>query len=106
MGIESTGLDKIIKASYELLGLISFLTDGKKECRAWTIRKGTKAPPAPGKNHRKYKSGYIREQVIAYKDLEDADFNYAAVKAKGLQRTEGKEYVVNDGDVIEFLFNV
>ena len=75
MGIESTGLDKLIKASYELLGLISFLTDGKKECRAW-------------------------------KDLEDADFNYAAVKAKGLQRTEGKEYVVNDGDVIEFLFNV
>ena len=84
MGIESTGLDKLIKASYELLGLISFLTDGKKECRAWTIR----------------------AQVIAYKDLEDADFNYAAVKAKGLQRTEGKEYVVNDGDVIEFLFNV
>ena len=89
MGIESTGLDKLIKASYELLGLISFLTDGKKECRAWTFERG-----------------FIRAQVIAYKDLEDADFNYAAVKAKGLQRTEGKEYVVNDGDVIEFLFNV
>ena len=106
MGIESTGLDKLIKASYELLGLISFLTDGKKECRAWTIRKGTKAPQAAGKIHSDFERGFIRAQVIAYKDLEDADFNYAAVKAKGLQRTEGKEYVVNDGDVIEFLFNV
>ena len=102
MGIESTGLDKLIKASYELLGLISFLTDGKKECRAWTIRKGTKAPQAAGKIHSDFERGFIRAQVIAYKDLEDADFNYAAVKAKGLQRTEGKEYVVNDGDVIEF----
>ena len=106
MGIESTGLDKLIKASYELLGLISFLTDGKKECRARTIRKGTKAPQAAGKIHSDFERGFIRAQVIAYKDLEDADFNYAAVKAKGLQRTEGKEYVVNDGDVIEFLFNV
>ena len=106
MGIESTGLDKLIKASYELLGLISFLTDGKKECRAWTIRKGTKAPQAAGKIHSDFERGFIRAQVIAYKDLEDADFNYAAVKAKGLQRTEGKEYVVQDGDVIEFLFNV
>ena len=106
MGIESTGLDKLIKASYELLGLISFLTDGKKECRAWTIKRGTKAPQAAGKIHSDFERGFIRAQVIAYKDLEDADFNYAAVKAKGLQRTEGKEYVVNDGDVIEFLFNV
>ena len=89
-----------------LLGLISFLTDGKKECRAWTIRKGTKAPQAAGKIHSDFERGFIRAQVIAYKDLEDADFNYATVKAKGLQRTEGKEYVVNDGDVIEFLFNV
>ena len=106
MGIESTGLDKLIKASYELLGLISFLTDGKKECRAWTIKRGTKAPQAAGKIHSDFERGFIRAQVIAYKDLEDADFNYAAVKAKGLQRTEGKEYIVNDGDVIEFLFNV
>ena len=83
-----------------------FLTDGKKECRAWTIRKGTKAPQAAGKIHSDFERGFIRAQVIAYKDLEDADFNYAAVKAKGLQRTEGKGYVVNDGDVIEFLFNV
>ena len=106
MGIEATGLDNLIKASYSLLGLISFLTDGKKECRAWTIRAGTKAPQAAGKIHSDFERGFIRAQVIAYKDLEDADFNYAAVKAKGLQRTEGKEYVVNDGDVIEFLFNV
>ena len=106
MGIESTGLDKLIKASYELLGLISFLTDGKKECRAWTIKKGTKAPQAAGKIHSDFERGFIRAQVIGYQDLEDADFNYAAVKAKGLQRTEGKEYVVQDGDVIEFLFNV
>ena len=106
MGIESTGLDKLIKASYELLGLISFLTDGKKECRAWTIKRGTKAPQAAGKIHSDFERGFIRAQVIAYKDLEDADFNYAAVKSKGLQRTEGKEYVVKDGDVIEFLFNV
>ena len=106
MGIESTGLDKLIKASYELLGLISFLTDGKKECRAWTIRKGTKAPQAAGKIHSDFERGFIRASVIAYSDLEAHDFDYAAVKAKGLQRTEGKEYVVNDGDVIEFLFNV
>ena len=106
MGIEASGLDNLITASYDLLGLISFLTDGKKECRAWTIRKGTKAPQAAGKIHSDFERGFIRAQVIAYKDLEDADFNYAAVKAKGLQRTEGKEYVVKDGDVIEFLFNV
>ena len=103
MGIESTGLDKLIKASYELLGLISFLTDGKKECRAWTIKRGTKAPQAAGKIHSDFERGFIRASVIGYGDLEA---NYAAVKSKGLQRTEGKEYVVNDGDVIEFLFNV
>ena len=106
MGIESTGLDKLIKASYELLGLISFLTDGKKECRAWTIKKGTKAPQAAGKIHSDFERGFIRAQVIHYQDLADADFNYAAVKSKGLQHTEGKDYVVQDGDVIEFLFNV
>ena len=106
MGIESTGLDKLIKASYELLGLISFLTDGKKECRAWTIRKGTKAPQAAGKIHSDFERGFIRASVIGYNDLEANNFDYAAVKAKGLQRTEGKEYVVKDGDVIEFLFNV
>ena len=106
MGIESTGLDNLIKASYDLLGLISFLTDGKKECRAWTIKRGTKAPQAAGKIHSDFERGFIRAQVISYDALADNNFDYAAVKAKGLQRTEGKEYVVNDGDVIEFLFNV
>lgn len=106
MGIESTGLDNLIKASYELLGLISFLTDGKKECRAWTIKKGTKAPQAAGKIHSDFERGFIRAQVIGYDVLAQNNFDYAAVKAKGLQRTEGKEYVVQDGDVIEFLFNV
>lgn len=106
MGIETTGLDNLIKASYQLLGLISFLTDGKKECRAWTIRKGTKAPQAAGKIHSDFERGFIRASVIGWKDLEDAGYDYAAVKAKGLQRTEGKEYTVQDGDVIEFLFNV
>ena len=106
MGIEASGLDNLITASYDLLGLISFLTDGKKECRAWTIRKGTKAPQAAGKIHSDFERGFIRASVIGYGDLEANNFDYAAVKAKGLQRTEGKEYVVNDGDVIEFLFNV
>ena len=106
MGIESSGLDNLIKASYDLLGLISFLTDGKKECRAWTIRKGTKAPQAAGKIHSDFERGFIRASVIAYPVLEQCGFDYSAVKAKGLQRTEGKEYVVQDGDIIEFLFNV
>ena len=81
-------------------------TEGKKECRAWTIRKGTKAPQAAGKIHSDFERGFIRASVIGYGDLEANNFDYAAVKAKGLQRTEGKEYVVKDGDVIEFLFNV
>ena len=106
MGIEHTGLDNLIKASYELLGLISFFTDGKKECRAWTIRQGTKAPQAAGKIHSDFERGFIRAQVISYADLAAANFDYQAVKAKGQQRTEGKEYVVQDGDIIEFLFNV
>ena len=106
MGVTSSGLDNLITASYDLLGLISFLTDGKKECRAWTIRKGTKAPQAAGKIHSDFERGFIRASVIGYADLEASGFDYAAVKAKGLQRTEGKEYVVQDGDIIEFLFNV
>ena len=106
MGVTASGLDNLITASYDLLGLISFLTDGKKECRAWTIRKGTKAPQAAGKIHSDFERGFIRASVIGYGDLEANNFDYAAVKAKGLQRTEGKEYVVKDGDVIEFLFNV
>lgn len=106
MGVTASGLDNLITASYDLLGLISFLTDGKKECRAWTIRKGTKAPQAAGKIHSDFERGFIRASVIGYGDLESNGFDYAAVKSKGLQRTEGKEYVVQDGDIIEFLFNV
>lgn len=106
LGMAESGLDRLIKASYALLGLISFLTDGKKECRAWTIKNGTKAPGAAGKIHTDFERGFIRAQVIAYDDLVEADFDYQAVKAKGKQRTEGKEYVVKDGDIIEFLFNV
>lgn len=106
MGVAASGLDNLITASYDLLGLISFLTDGKKECRAWTIRNGTKAPQAAGKIHSDFERGFIRASVIGYGDLEANGFDYAAVKSKGLQRTEGKEYVVQDGDIIEFLFNV
>lgn len=106
MGVTSSGLDNLITASYDLLGLISFLTDGKKECRAWTIRRGTKAPQAAGKIHSDFERGFIRASVIAYDALAANAFDYAAVKSRGLQRTEGKEYVVQDGDVIEFLFNV
>ncbi|MCQ2510181.1 MAG: redox-regulated ATPase YchF [Lachnospiraceae bacterium] len=106
LGLTESGLDRLIKASYALLGLISFLTDGKKECRAWTIKNGTKAPQAAGKIHSDFERGFIRAQVIAYGDLEGAGFDYQAVKGKGQQRTEGKEYVVKDGDIIEFLFNV
>lgn len=106
LGLSDSGLNRLIKASYSLLGLISFLTDGKKECRAWTIRKGTKAPQAAGKIHSDFERGFIRAQVIAFDTLDECGFDYAAVKSKGLQRTEGKEYVVKDGDIIEFLFNV
>ena len=106
MGIEATGLDNLIRASYRLLGLISFLTDGKKECRAWTIRRGTKAPQAAGKIHSDFERGFIRASVVSYADFEACGYNMATVKAKGQQRTEGKEYVVQDGDIIEFLFNV
>ncbi len=106
LGLKDSGLDRLIKASYALLGLISFLTDGKKECRAWTIKRGTKAPQAAGKIHSDFERGFIRAQVCAFKDLMDCGGKMADVKAKGLYRSEGKEYVVNDGDIIEFLFNV
>jgi hypothetical protein len=106
LGLTESGLDRLIRASYDLLGLISYLTDGKKECRAWTITRGTKAPQAAGKIHSDFERGFIRAQVISFDALSECGFDYAAVKAKGLQRTEGKEYVVKDGDIIEFLFNV
>ena len=106
MGIPESGLDRLIRASYTLLGLISFLTSGEDECRAWTITRGMKAPQAAGKIHSDFERGFIRAQVISYDTLAECGFDYAAVRAKGLQRTEGKDYVVKDGDIIEFLFNV
>jgi len=105
MGIVECGLDKLIKASYSLLGLISFLTAGPKEVRAWTIRKGTKAPQAAGKIHSDFERGFIRAEVVAYDDLV-ACGTVNAAKEKGLYRSEGKEYVMKDGDVVLFRFNV
>ena len=105
LGIEESGLDKLIKSSYHLLGLISFLTAGVKEVRAWTIRRGTKAPQAAGKIHTDFERGFIRAEVVAFDDLmREGDRN--KVKEKGLLRSEGKEYVMKDGDIVEFLFNV
>ena len=105
LGIAESGLDRLIKCSYSLLGLISFLTYGKDECRAWTIKKGTKAPQAAGKIHTDFERGFIRAEVIAFEDLKTCG-TLAAAKAKGLVRSEGKEYVMKDGDVVNFLFNV
>ena len=105
IGVEESGLDRLIKCSYALLGLISFLTYGKDECRAWTIRKGTKAPQAAGKIHTDIERGFIRAEVIAYEDMMKCG-SVAAAKEKGLLRSEGKEYVVQDGDMIYFRFNV
>ncbi len=105
LGVNESGLDKLIKASYELLGLISYLTAGKPEVRAWTIKKGTKAPQAAGKIHSDFERGFIRAEVVAYKDLID-NKTMTAAKEKGLVRSEGKEYVVQDGDIILFRFNV
>ena len=105
LGVKESGLDRLIKCSYALLGLISFLTYGKDECRAWTIKAGTKAPRAAGKIHTDIERGFIRAEVLAYADLEKCG-SVAAAKEKGLLRSEGKEYVVQDGDMIYFRFNV
>ena len=105
LGIKKSGLAKLIQASYSLLGLISFLTAGPKESRAWTIRKGAKAPEAAGKIHSDIERGFIRAETVAYKDLFEAGSEKAA-KERGLYRLEGKEYVIGDGDVILFRFNV
>ena len=105
LGVQESGLDRLIKCSYALLGLISFLTYGKDECRAWTIKKGTKAPQAAGKIHTDFERGFIRAEVIAFEDMK-ACGTMAAAKAKGLVRSEGKEYVMKDGDIVNFLFNV
>lgn len=105
MGIGKSGLDRLIAECYDLLGLISFLTAGPDECRAWTIRKGTKAPQAAGKIHSDFERGFIRAEVISYEDL-IANGSIAAAKEKGLVRSEGKDYVMQDGDVVLFRFNV
>ena len=105
MGLNESGLDRLIKASYKLLGLISFLTAGEPEVRAWTIKKGTKAPQAAGKIHSDFERGFIRAEIVAYNDLIKAG-SYNAAKEQGLVRSEGKEYVMKDGDVTLFRFNV
>ena len=105
LGVEESGLDRLIKCSYALLGLISFLTYGKDECRARTIKKGTKAPQAAGKIHSDIERGFIRAETINFDEM-IACGSVAAAKEKGLLRSEGKEYVVKDGDMIYFRFNV
>ena len=105
LGLEDSGLDRLIQASYRLLGLISYLTAGTPEVRAWTIKRGTKAPQAAGKIHSDFERGFIRAEVIAYDDLM-ACGSMAAAKERGLVRSEGKEYVMKDGDVVLFRFNV
>ncbi|MGP1410893.1 MAG: redox-regulated ATPase YchF [Peptoanaerobacter stomatis] len=106
MGMDSSGLEKLVKASYSLLGLISFLTTGEDETRAWTIVNGTKAPEAAGKIHSDIQRGFIRAETIGYDELVEIGGNMAVARDKGLIRSEGKEYTVKDGDVILFRFNV
>ena len=105
LGLKESGLEKLIEASYRILGLLSYLTAGETETRAWTITRGMKAPQAAGKIHSDFERGFIRAEVVNYQDLLDCG-SYAAAKEKGLVRLEGKEYVVQDGDVILFRFNV
>ena len=107
LGIEESGLDKLIKASYKLLGLISYLTAGEPEVREWTIKEGTKAPQAAGKIHTDFERGFIKADVISYEDLiNKADGSMVTAREKGLVRSEGKEYVMKDGDIVLFKFNV
>ncbi len=106
LGLSQSGLDKLVQASYRLLGLISFLTAGPQESRAWTIKKGTPAPQAAGKIHSDIERGFIRAEVIHYDDLINHGGNLASAKEKGLVRIEGKEYIMKDGDVVLFRFNV
>ena len=105
LGLEVSGLNRIIKEGYSLLGLISYLTAGKPEVRAWTIKNGTKAPQAAGKIHTDFEKGFIRAEVISFNDLMECG-TMAAAKEKGLVRLEGKEYVMQDGDIVLFRFNV
>ena len=105
LGLEQSGLDRLIQCSYSLLGLISYLTAGSDEVRAWTIKRGTRAPQAAGKIHSDFERGFIRAEVIAFDDLKSFG-TMAAAKEKGRVRSEGKEYVMQDGDIVNFLFNV
>lgn len=105
MGLSESGLDRVIKASYDLLGLMSFLTAGKKEVRAWTIKKGTKAPGAAGKIHTDFERGFIKAEIVSFEDLNRLG-SYQKAKEAGLVRLEGKDYVMQNGDVVEFKFNV
>ena len=105
LGLAESGLDKVIKRSYDLLGLMSFLTAGEPEVRAWTIKKGTKAPQAAGKIHSDIERGFIKAEVVSFDDLINAG-NMVQAKEKGLVRQEGKEYVMQDGDIVLFKFNV
>ena len=106
LGIKESGLDKLVKASYSLLNLISFLTCGEDEARAWTIVNGTKAPKAAGKIHTDFEKGFIRSETISYEKLMECGGSMSAAKEKGYVRSEGKEYVMKDGDIVNFLFNV
>ena len=106
LGIEESGLDKLIKAGYRLLDLISFITTGEDETRAWTIVNGSKAPQAAGKIHTDFEKGFIRAETISYNKLMECDGKLSVAKEKGLLRSEGKDYIVQDGDIIHFLFNV
>ena len=105
LGLEESGLDKVIKRSYDLLGLMSFLTAGEPEVRAWTIKKGTKAPQAAGKIHSDIERGFIKAEIVSYEDL-IREGSMVAAKEKGLVRQEGKEYIMQDGDIVLFKFNV
>ena len=105
LGLTESGLEKLIAASYRILGLISYLTAGETETRAWTIKVGTKAPQAAGKIHSDFERGFIKAEVVNYQDLLDCG-SYNAAREKGLVRMEGKDYVVKDGDVVLFRFNV
>ena len=106
LGLEESGLDKLIKASYNLLGLMSFLTAGEPEVRAWTIKIGTKAPQAAGKIHSDIERGFIRAEVVSFDDLMNCNGSMVTAREKGVIRSEGKEYIMQDGDIVLFRFNV
>ena len=105
LGLEESGLDKLIKKSYDLLGLMSFLTAGEPEVRAWTIKKGTKAPKAAGKIHSDIERGFIKAEIVSYNDLV-REGSMVSAREKGLVRQEGKDYIMQDGDIVLFKFNV